>query len=96
MWFAWDGECLRFTNTTTRYKYRNVTQNPTIAVSINDPDQPYRYLELRGKVERIDQDEGGSFFFELADRYGLALDQPLEDAPYRVIYVVRPSHVTYQ
>ncbi|WYB33658.1 PPOX class F420-dependent oxidoreductase [Streptomyces sp. SM1P] len=59
MWFGWDGEYLYFTNTTTRYKYRNVTQHPVVSVSINDPEQPYRYLEIRGSVERIDPDPEG-------------------------------------
>jgi PPOX class probable F420-dependent enzyme len=48
MWFDWDGELLRFTHTTKRQKYRNVTANPNVAMSISDPDNPYRYLEVRG------------------------------------------------
>jgi PPOX class probable F420-dependent enzyme len=91
MWFSWDGEFLCFTNTTVRYKYRNVTANPHVAVSINDPDQPYRYLEIRGVVERIDPDSAGTFFMTLADRYAMALDGPPPDAQYRVVYVVRPT-----
>jgi PPOX class probable F420-dependent enzyme len=51
MWFDWDGELLRFTHTTKRQKYRNVTANPNVAMSISDPDNPYRYLEVRGVVE---------------------------------------------
>ena len=47
MWFDWDGELLRFTHTTKRQKYRNVTANPNVAMSISDPDNPYRYLEVR-------------------------------------------------
>ena len=54
MWFAWDGELLRFTHTTKRQKYRNFEANPNIAMSIVDPDNPYRYLEVRGIVEEID------------------------------------------
>jgi PPOX class probable F420-dependent enzyme len=48
MWFDWDGELLRFAHTTKRQKYRNVQRNPRVAMSISDPDNPYRYLELRG------------------------------------------------
>jgi PPOX class probable F420-dependent enzyme len=96
MWFSWDGEYLRFTNTTTRQKYRNVTAEPRIAMSVNDPDKPYRYLEVRGTVERIDPDPGAEFFAELAKRYGLALDGPPGDAEHRVVFVVRPDAVSYQ
>jgi PPOX class probable F420-dependent enzyme len=96
MWFSWDGKFLRFTNTTTRQKYRNVTAEPRIAMSVNDPDKPYRYLEVRGTVERIDPDPGATFFGELANRYGLELDGPPGDAAHRVVIVVRPEAVSYQ
>ena len=91
MWFAWDGEFLRFTNTRKRRKFQNVSTEPRVAVSINDPDQPYRYLELRGRVERIEDDPEAAFFAALAERYDMKLDGPPADAPDRVIFVVRPE-----
>lgn len=96
MWFSWDGTFLRFTNTTTRRKHRNVSAEPRVAVSINDPDQPYRYLEIRGHVEAIEADPAAAFFAELADRYALPLDGPPADAADRVVFVVRPEVVSYQ
>lgn len=96
MWFSWDGQHLRFTNTTTRQKYKNVTAHPEVALSINDPDQPYRYLEVRGVLDRIEDDSSGRLFAELADRYGLAMDGPPGDVAHRVVYVVRPTAVSCQ
>jgi len=96
MWFAWDGEYLRFTNTTLRQKYKNVTAHPEVAVSINDPDQPYRYLEVRGVVERIDDDSSGALFADLAERYGLKIDGPPGDVEHRVVYLVRPVSTSCQ
>lgn len=96
MWFDWDGEFLYFTNTTVRQKYRNVTANPQVAVSIADPDQPYRYLEVRGVVERIEPDPTGAFFLTLADRYATTFDGPPADAEHRVVYVVRPTGTSRQ
>lgn len=96
MWFSWDGTHLRFTGTTTRYKYRNITHDPRIAVSINDPEQPYRYLEIRGVVTEIRPDPDATFFRTLADRYRLPMDGPPGDAPHRVVYVVEPRTLSYQ
>lgn len=96
MWFLWDGEHVLFTNTTVRQKYKNVTAHPEVAVSINDPDQPYRYLEIRGTVERIDPDPKGEFFDRMAKRYGMVMDGPIPDAQYRVVYAVRPTSVSKQ
>lgn len=96
MWFSWDGTFLRFTGTTTRYKYRNVTAHPEVAVSISDPEQPYRYLEVRGVVTRIEPDPDAAFFGELAERYRLPMDGPPGDAADRIVYVVEPRSVSFQ
>jgi PPOX class probable F420-dependent enzyme len=96
MWSMWDGELLWFSTTTTRRKYRNISAHPEVAASINDPDQPYRYIELRGVVERVDPDTTAEFFDRLAARYGLDYEPPLPDAPDRIAVGIRPTHVTYQ
>jgi PPOX class probable F420-dependent enzyme len=96
MWFLWDGEFLSFTTSTKRAKYRELGERPSAAVSINDPDAPYRYLELRGTVERIEPDPEGEFFAVLADRYALPMDGPVGDAPARVRIYLRPAHATFQ
>lgn len=87
---------LRFTTSTTRQKYKNVTGDPRVAISINDPDQPYRYLEVRGVVERIDPDPTGAGFGALADRYGLPMDGPPGDVEHRVVLVVTPTATSHQ
>ena len=96
MWFSYDGEFLYFTNTTTRRKFRNVQADPRISLSVNDPEQPYRYLEVRGTVERFDPDPTGEFFLRLAARYGFTMDGPPGDVADRVVYVVRPTGASYQ
>lgn len=96
MWFSWDGEYLYFTNTTVRQKYANVTAHPAVAISVTDPELPYRYLEVRGVVERIDDDSSGAMFAALAARYGLATDGPPGDVAHRVTYVVRPTATSRQ
>lgn len=96
MWFYWDGENVLFTNAKTSYKYRNIVANPEVAISINDPDRPYRYLEIRGTVERIDPDPSGEFFLKVAARYDMTFDGPPGDAEHRVVYVVRPTGVSRQ
>ena len=96
MWFDWDGELLRFTHTTKRQKYRNVTANPNVAMSISDPDNPYRYLEVRGVVEEIVPDPTGAFYLHLNDRYSGPLTEPPPDKADRVILVVRPTGYSKQ
>lgn len=94
-WFRWDGELLWFTTTTERYKYRNLKADPNAALSVNDPEQPYRYLEVRGRVEVFEEDSEAEGFLVLARRYGTDFPRP-GDAPFRVMFGLRPEHVTFQ
>jgi PPOX class probable F420-dependent enzyme len=96
MWFLWDGSHLRLTHTTTRQKYRNVAFDPHVSLSVNDPDQPYRYLELRGTVVAIEPDPTGEFFQTLARRYSLDRTGPPGDAADRVVLVIEPTAVSHQ
>ncbi len=38
MWFAWDGELLKFTHTTKRQKVLDIAHEPRIAMSVIDPE----------------------------------------------------------
>ena len=39
-----------------RQKDKNVRHDPRVAITLIDPENPYRYLEIRGKVDEITQD----------------------------------------
>jgi hypothetical protein len=53
MWFAWDGQRARFSHTRARQKHRNLQHEPRVSFHVQDPDNPYRTLEVRGIVESI-------------------------------------------
>ncbi len=94
-WFRFDGTYLWLTTTTSRQKNRNWQIQPAVAVSITDPGRPYRYLEIRGRVERIIPDPGAAEFVGLAERYGMAQGPP-PDAADRIAVAIRPLHTTTQ
>ena len=90
MWFAWDGSHLRMTHTKTRQKFANLAQDPRLALSIADPDDPYRSLEVRGVVEATEDDDAtASFYKGLQHRYGR--DYEVTDTNVRVILTIRPD-----
>lgn len=88
MWFAFDGENLRFTHTNKRHKFRNLQRNPAMTLSVTDPDDEYRYVELRGHLADVIDDPTGSYYSELDVRYGAPLPHPPKDAADRVILVM--------
>ncbi len=97
VWFGWDGTHILFSQTKGRQKYQNLQREPRVALSIVDPANPYRYLEIRGKVVRIDEDSDLAFINSMAKKY---LDQDVypwhkpEDE--RVVVVVQPERTTKQ
>ncbi len=93
MWVLWDGEYIKFTHTTERKKYQNIKQDPRVAVSIVDVDDPYIYAEFRGRVERIEEDPTGAFYDTLAKHYGVPWGYRGDP---RVIFYVKVDHVVGQ
>jgi PPOX class probable F420-dependent enzyme len=91
MWFAWEGSRIRMTHTRTRQKFANLAREPRVALSIADPADGYRFLEVRGTVEKMEDDPGGEFFRSLQRRYGIDMDDPVSDADVRVIITIRPD-----
>jgi PPOX class probable F420-dependent enzyme len=90
MWFAWDGTHLRLTHSRTGQKFRNLRAEPHVAVSVADPANPYRSLEIRGRLETVENDPDGAFFGYLARRYDspVRLTSSLEN---RVTLMIRPT-----
>jgi len=89
MWFEWDGQRVRFSHTTTRQKYRNLLADGRVSFHVQDPDNAYRTLEVRGRVESMDPDVDAAFYRSLQRRYGS--DVPVLDADVRVVIVVEPT-----
>jgi PPOX class probable F420-dependent enzyme len=88
MWFAFDGENIKFTHTTKRAKFRNLQHNPSMSVSLIDPDNPFRYLEVRGRLSEVIPDPDGEFYVFLGKRYGNAEQEPPADKADRVVLVM--------
>jgi PPOX class probable F420-dependent enzyme len=96
VWFDWDGQYIRFSQTKEHHqKYRNLKRDNRIAISIVDPENIYRYLEVRGEVVDIAEDADLAFADKLAKKY-LNLDHfPYhQEGDHRVIVVIKPEHST--
>jgi PPOX class probable F420-dependent enzyme len=89
MWFAWDGERARFSHTRGRQKLRNLRYEPRVSFHLVDPDNPYRTLEVRGRVESIENDPDTAFYRSLQERYDLVV--PVSDGDDRVVITVAPT-----
>jgi PPOX class probable F420-dependent enzyme len=89
MWFDWDGSRVRFSHTSTRQKYRNLLADGRVSFHVQDPENAYRTLEVRGRVESMEPDNGAKFYRKLQQRYDSHV--PVLDADVRVVIVVKPT-----
>jgi PPOX class probable F420-dependent enzyme len=89
MWFLWRDGRVFMTHTRARQKYRNLQTERRVALSICDDRDSTRYLELRGVVERMDDDPGARFYEQLKVHY--AYKGPSTDVDVRIVIVIRPT-----
>ena len=95
IWIDGDADVIRFSQTTARQKYEKLQREPRVALSMIDLEDPYRYLEVRGRVVEVREDADNAFIDSLAHKY---LGQ--ETYPYhqpgdrRVVLTVEPEHTT--
>src|SRR5512133_3893270 len=53
VWFDYTGGMIRVNTAKGRVKARNLREGAPVAMSILDPDEPYRYIQIRGTVKRV-------------------------------------------
>lgn len=96
MWFEFDGQNVRFTHTTYRQKFRNLQHNDSFSLSIIDPQNPFHYLEVAGRITEVVPDPEGAFYVRLQNRYGNDSQTPPRDKADRVILVGTIERTTKQ
>jgi PPOX class probable F420-dependent enzyme len=69
VWVDYDGEHLMVNSAEGRRKIRNLRNDPTVALTIIDPENPYRYLTVRGEVVEITEEGAEEHINELGRRY---------------------------
>lgn len=91
VWFDYDGHRIRVNTAKGRVKARNMEQGSKVALSIMDPDNPYRYVQVRGHVARVTEDGAEAHIDSLAKKY-LGQDKYPYAQPgdVRVIYEIEP------
>lgn len=95
VWFHYKDGAIWINSAKGRLKDRNMKARPVFSGSIIDPANPYRYVEVRGKVVEITEDGAAEHIDFLAHRYMGVDKYPYHNAnETRVIYKVEPTHFT--
>jgi PPOX class probable F420-dependent enzyme len=95
VWFSYDGTHIWVNSAKGRLKDKNMRRNNQVALSIQDPDNHYRYLAIQGEVDEITENGADAHIDSLAKHY-LGKDSYPFRAPgeVRVIYKIRPQKIS--
>jgi PPOX class probable F420-dependent enzyme len=94
VWCDYDGTYVRFNSAKGRLKDKNVRRNPHVAISVQDPEDPYRYITVRGEITEVTENGADDHIDSLAKKY-MGQDKYPFRAPgeVRVTYRIRPERV---
>ena len=95
VWCDYDGTHVLINSARGRRKDKNIERNPSVSLSIQDPDNPYRYLEVRGRVSEITEEGADSHIDKMAKKY-LGQDKyPFrQPGEVRVLYKIKPERTS--
>jgi PPOX class probable F420-dependent enzyme len=94
VWCDFDGQNVLINSAKGRVKDKNMRRNPVVAISIQDPDNPYRHLSIKGKVVDITEDGADAHIDKLAKKYtGKDVYPNRRPGEVRVIYRIQPEKI---
>ena len=95
VWVDYDGSHVIVNSARGRQKDKNMQRNAKVALSILDPDNPYRYLEIRGKVDAITEQGADAHIDKMAKKYMGKDKYPYRrDGEVRALYKILPTKTT--
>jgi PPOX class probable F420-dependent enzyme len=94
VWFDFANGRVRVNTARGRVKARNMKEGSPVALSILDPDNPYRYIQIRGRVARVTEEGAVAHIDSLAKKY-IGKDKYPWSRPgeVRVTYEIEPLGV---
>jgi PPOX class probable F420-dependent enzyme len=94
VWVDLEGDLVLVNTARGRQKDKNMRRDPRVAMAIIDPENPYRYLEIRGRVAEITEEGADTHIDKMAKKYLGADKYPYrQPSETRVIFKIQPERV---
>ena len=94
VWVDYDGQYVLVNSARGRQKDRNIERDRRVALDIMDPDNPYRHLQVRGRVVQITEEGAREHINKMNQKYRGNPNYPMRPGQVRVLYKIEPEHVT--
>src|SRR5262249_36668356 len=69
VWIDYDGKHVLVNSAKGRVKDRNMRRDPRVSLALVDPENPYRYLQLQGRVAEITEEGADQHIDRMAKKY---------------------------
>jgi PPOX class probable F420-dependent enzyme len=92
VWFLHDEGELKVSVNTARWKLHNLEQRPQCSLLVLDLENPYRYLEVRGRA-RLEPDDDRAFAAKVGAKYDADLSAYDGPGVGRVVITLEPGKV---
>ncbi|MGH9515890.1 MAG: PPOX class F420-dependent oxidoreductase [Terriglobales bacterium] len=94
VWVDLESDLVLVNTARGRQKDKNMRRDPRVAMAIIDPENPYRYLEIRGRVAEITEEGADAHIDKMAKKYLGADKYPYrQPSETRVIFKIQPERV---
>lgn len=94
VWADFDGEYVRINTAEGRRKHLNIEARPQVTVLAVDPENPFRWMEVRGTVTKVTSEGGDAHIDKLANDYlGVEVYPNHTPDETRIICYVEPTRV---
>jgi len=100
IWASWDGSDVLVNTVAGRRKARNIENNPKVALIAIDPDDPYRWVDVRGRVEEVVEDRDyqninahAKMYAGVDEYYGGVAPAENKGQEERIVLKIRPERV---
>jgi PPOX class probable F420-dependent enzyme len=94
VWIDSEGDLVLVNTARGRQKDKNMRRDPRVAMAIIDPENPYRYLEIRGRIAEITEEGADAHIDKMAKKYLGADKYPYrQPSETRVIFKIQPERV---
>ena len=93
VWCDFDGQHVLVNSAKGRQKDRNMRRDPRVSLALVDLDNPYRYLEIRGRVAEVTEEGADAHIDRMATKYLDKDKYPFrQPGEVRVLYKIEPQH----
>jgi len=100
VWCSWDGEHVLVNTANGRRKSANVRKNPKVALAVIDPQNAFRWIDVRGEVAEIVPDPDyaninahAKLYAGVDEYYGGVAPLEMKGKEERIVFKIRPDRV---